>query len=126
MAHSAALPASQQTPKAHFDWYTFLRNAFLNGLKAYGASLMTVGVPEPSAPCLPASKTWETNPTSAGAPGPSPLGTGESCSTKPKSAESELKSLPALPTPALCPIHRAASRRDGWETMNSVLDWTRA
>ena len=24
-----------------------------------------------------------------------------------------------------CPIHRAVSSRDGWETMNSALDWSR-
>lgn len=43
MAHSTSIPARQQAPKAQFDWYTFLRNAFLNGLKAYGAALMVAG-----------------------------------------------------------------------------------
>jgi len=48
MAHSTAIPAAQQTPKAQFDWYTFLCSAFINGLKAYGASLM---VTAPSTAC---------------------------------------------------------------------------
>ena len=37
---------------------------------------------------------------------------------------------PADPTQtqikAECPIHRGVSSRDGWETMNSALDWSRA
>jgi hypothetical protein len=46
MAKSAATPKASQPAKENSDWYTFLRSAFLNGLKAYGASLMVVA-PEP-------------------------------------------------------------------------------
>ena len=94
MAHPTPIPAAQNS-----DWLTFLSTAFINGLNAYGASLMTVGAPEPAL----------TSPKN-----PSHLGTGE---TNPN---------PAGPKPAACPIHRAASPRNGRETMNSVLDWTRA
>jgi hypothetical protein len=48
MAHSTPTPAASNT-----DWYTLLLSAFINGLKAYGASFMM------------------------GAPGPSHLGTGD-------------------------------------------------
>jgi hypothetical protein len=101
MAHATATPTASKS-----DWYTLLRNAFLNGLKAYGASFM-MGAFGPlhlgtgdnnttswGAPCLPVLETRETNPTG--------------------------------PKPAACPIHRAVSSRDGWEAMNSALDWTRA
>ena len=81
MAHSTAIPAAQQTPKTRFDWYTFLRNAFLNGLKAYGACFMA-GV---------------------GAPGPSHLGTWEN-STKAQKASFRAQPV-ALSPPALALPH---------------------
>jgi hypothetical protein len=40
MAHTTAIPAVSQSTKAHSDWFTLLGSAFINGLKAYGASLM--------------------------------------------------------------------------------------
>jgi hypothetical protein len=58
MAHSTPTPATSSTPAAHTDWYTFLRSAFLNGLKAYGISMMA------GAPCLPVLETWETSSSS--------------------------------------------------------------
>ena len=42
MAHYTAIPAASQPTKTHSDWYTFLRSAFINGFKAYGASVMTI------------------------------------------------------------------------------------
>jgi len=79
MANSTATPAAPAKLKS--DWYTFLRSAFIDGLKAYGAALM-VAAPEPTltlskipshlgtgessrltpmgAPCLPVLETWET------------------------------------------------------------------
>jgi len=102
MAYSTTNPTSSKS-----DWYTFLRSAFINGLKAYGASLMTVGAPGPSH-----LGTGDNYPTLPGAPGPSHLGI--------------LESSPTGPKPAGRPIHCAASPRNGWETMNSALDWTRA
>ena len=86
MTHSTTSPA---IPKS--DWYTFLRSAFINGLKAYGAALM-VHTPEPTltsptAPSQPARLK-----TSVGAPEPSlsfqkdesDLGTQETNSSNPK------------------------------------------
>lgn len=80
MAHTAASPATPQS-----DWYTFLRSAFINGLKAYGASVMVIAPADPStaATIAPDRNNWTPTPQSA------------------------------------CPIHRAVSSRDGWETMNS-------
>lgn len=51
---NATVPRKAQ----HSDWFTFLRSAFINGLKAYGASLMV------GAPCLPPLETWENGATS--------------------------------------------------------------
>jgi hypothetical protein len=42
MAHSTEIPAVSQSTKPHSDWFTLLGSAFINGLKAYGASLMVV------------------------------------------------------------------------------------
>jgi len=42
MAHSTAIPAAPQPTRTHSDWCTFLLSAFINGLKCYGASLMTI------------------------------------------------------------------------------------
>ena len=80
MANSTATPAAPAKLKS--DWYTFLRSAFIDGLRAYGAALM-VAAPEPTltlskipshlgtgessrltpmgAPCLPVLETWETS-----------------------------------------------------------------
>jgi hypothetical protein len=48
MAHTKAIPAASQSTKAHSDWFTLLRSAFINGLKAYGASLMVVAPLSPA------------------------------------------------------------------------------
>jgi hypothetical protein len=97
MAHSTPTPAASNT-----DWYTLLLSAFINGLKAYGASFMM------------------------GAPGPSHLGTGDSSTEGSKPATNPrfvVASKALCPIHrALCPIHRAVSSRDGWETMNSHPD----
>jgi hypothetical protein len=79
MAHSTAITAFHRSPKAYSDWFTFLLSAFINGLKAYGASLMVIHLSDPT----------------------------------------------PVETKAGCPTHRAVSSRDGWETMNSALDWSR-
>jgi len=42
MAHSTATGTASQATRTHSDWYAFLRSACINGLKAYGASLMTI------------------------------------------------------------------------------------
>jgi hypothetical protein len=129
MAHPTATPAPTNS-----DWYTFLRSAFINGLKAYGASFM-MGAPGPlhlrtgdnnttssGAPCLPVLETWETSPT-----GPKPA----RCPIhRPVSSRDGWETMnphpdPEFPTPG-CPIHGAVSSRDRWETMNSALEWTRA
>jgi len=47
MAHSTAIPAARQSATPRSDWYTFLCSAFLNGLKAYGASLMVISPTDP-------------------------------------------------------------------------------
>jgi hypothetical protein len=92
MAHSTTVPAASNKPATHTDWYTFLRSALIDGLKAYGASLMVVQREEVGAPSKPRSLRlgWETTNLDL-------QGTG-------------------------CPIHRAVSSRDGWETMNSYAD----
>jgi hypothetical protein len=46
MVHSTKSSAGSQIAKAHSDWYTFLRSAFITGLKAYGASLMVIASPD--------------------------------------------------------------------------------
>ena len=61
MAHSIAISAAQQTPKAQFDWYTFLRNAFINGFKAYGAALM-VAAPNTACESQPSISQSESAP----------------------------------------------------------------
>ena len=58
MTHSTATGTASQATRTHSDWYTFLRSAFLNGLKAYGISMMA------GAPCLPVLETWETSSSS--------------------------------------------------------------
>jgi hypothetical protein len=78
MAHSTAIPAA-----SHSDWYTILCSALIDGLKAYGASLMSIAPIDHLE-----SQTSPTVPT---------------------------RNAPILRT-AGCPIHRAVSSRDGWET----------
>ena len=48
MTHSTAITAFHRSPKAHSDWFTFLLSAFINGLKAYGASLMVIHLSDPT------------------------------------------------------------------------------
>jgi hypothetical protein len=59
MAHSTATRTASQATRTHSDWYAFLRSAFINGLKAYGASLMTISpvdhLESPASPTLPIS-----------------------------------------------------------------------
>lgn len=83
MAHSTSIPVAQQTPEAQFDWYTFLRNAFINGLKAYGSSLM-VAAPEPGAGAPEPALSLSRN--------PSHLGSGETIKNPP---------TPAIPAPQI-------------------------
>lgn len=59
MAHSIAIPAAQQAPKVQFDWYKFLRNAFINGFKAYGVALM---VAAPNTACESQPSTNQSEP----------------------------------------------------------------
>ena len=47
MAHSKTVPAASPAARAHFDWYTFLRSALINGFQAYGASLMVIAPASP-------------------------------------------------------------------------------
>jgi hypothetical protein len=84
MAHSTAIPAA-----SHSDWYTILCSALIDGLKAYGASLMSIAPID--------HLESQTNPTAP------------------------TRNAPILRT-AGCPIHRAVSSRDGWETMSSHPD----
>jgi hypothetical protein len=83
MAHSTAIPAA-----SHSDWYTILCSALIDGLKAYGASLMSIAPID--------HLESQTNPTAP------------------------TRNAPILRT-AGCPIHRAASSRDGWETTTLPL-----
>ena len=46
MVQSTAFSPVSQSAKPRSDWYTILRSAFINGLKAYGASLMMVVPPD--------------------------------------------------------------------------------
>jgi hypothetical protein len=48
MVHSTESPAASQSATAHSDCFTFLRSAFITGLKAYGASLMVIAPSETS------------------------------------------------------------------------------
>ena len=99
MAHSTSIPATQQAPKAQSDWYTFLRNAFINGFQAYGAALM-VAAPEPAS-SHPVNQ--ETCTPKVGAPGPSHLGTWENST---KAQEASFREQPvALSQPALALPH---------------------
>lgn len=107
MVNSKTIPAASQSATSHSDWYTFLRSAFINGLKAYGASLMTVAV----APYRLPLETWETSTTL------SELAIDAAQVSKPLPS-------PALPLTSLAksagfPIHRAPSPLDGRQTIKS-------
>ncbi|WP_109487479.1 hypothetical protein [Occallatibacter savannae] len=127
MANSTLIPAAQQTPTSRFDWYTFLRNAFINGLKAYGASLMTVSTQEPALNLLKGPTHLGTEDRKApGAPDPSLLGIGDGNTIKPgapclASLETRETNTPR-PGPAACPTLFTAQPRMKWETVNPVLD----
>ena len=59
MTHSTATGTASQATRTHSDWYTFLRSAFISGLKSYGASLMTISpvdhLESPASSTLPIS-----------------------------------------------------------------------
>jgi hypothetical protein len=115
MAHSTTVPAASNKPATHTDWYTFLRSALIDGLKAYGVSMMA------GAPWLPVLETWETSSSSpkpaihapqvAGAPGPSHLGTWE---TKSEGSKVGLRK-PLIPSPQSVPsLPQAPAQTPVW------------
>ncbi len=88
MAHSTATRKAQQ-----FDWYTFLRSALLNGLQAYGASLMVIHRADPIEAQTTTAKISAIRKHSVAQPLPAPV----------------LLNAPALPrTPLTTPAWRQA------------------
>ena len=89
MAHSKTVPAASPAARAHFDWYTFLRSALINGFQAYGASLMVI------APAVPAEAQMSGSAAARTVPSPGVV---------------EYQPVPALNTLPLAPLAKPAWR----------------